>query len=68
MFDAQLLMLDDAMLIDRAVEIIRSEQLNAGSALERALRRNRALFDRADDAYLPRTPGGRRRLWSDGCA
>ena len=37
LFDAQLLMLDDAMLIDRAAEIIRSERLNAGSALERAL-------------------------------
>ena len=37
LFDAQLLMLDDAMLIERAAEIIRSERLNAGSALERAL-------------------------------
>ena len=57
MFDAQLLMLDDAMLIDRAVEIIRSEQLNAGSAVERAFREIAALFDRADDAYLRERQG-----------
>ncbi len=52
LFDAQLLMLDDAMLIDRAGEIIRTERLNAGSALERALDEISALFDQAEDAYL----------------
>jgi len=57
MFDAQLLMLDDAMLIDRAADIIRTEQLNAGSAIERAFGEISALFDRADDAYLRERQG-----------
>lgn len=57
LFDAQLLMLDDAMLIDRAAEIIRSERLNAGSALERALDEISRLFDQADDAYLRERKG-----------
>jgi phosphotransferase system enzyme I (PtsI) len=56
-FDAQLLMLDDAMLIGRAVEIIRTEQLNAGSAVERAFGEIAALFDRTDDAYLRERKG-----------
>ena len=37
LFDAQLLMLDDPMLIDRAAAIVRDERLNAESALQRAL-------------------------------
>ncbi len=57
LFDAQLLMLDDAMLIERAAEIIRSERLNAGSALERALDEISALFDQAEDAYLRERKG-----------
>src|SRR3954471_24072006 len=57
LFDAQLLMLDDAMLIDRAAEIIRTERLNAGSALERALDEISALFDQAEDAYLRERQG-----------
>jgi phosphotransferase system enzyme I (PtsI) len=57
LFDAQLLMLDDAMLIDRAAEIIRSERLNAGSALERALDEISQLFDQAEDAYLRERKG-----------
>jgi phosphotransferase system enzyme I (PtsI) len=57
LFDAQLLMLDDAMLIDRAAEIIRSERLNAGSALERALDEISLLFDQAEDAYLRERKG-----------
>ncbi len=57
LFDAQLLMLDDAMLIDRAAEIIRTEQLNAASALERALGEISTLFDRAEDAYLRERKG-----------
>ncbi len=57
LFDAQLLMLDDAMLIDRAVEIIRTEQLNAGSALERAFSEISAVFDQGEDAYLKERQG-----------
>jgi phosphotransferase system enzyme I (PtsI) len=57
LFDAQLLMLDDAMLIERSAEIIRTERLNAGSALERALDEISALFDQAEDAYLRERKG-----------
>ncbi len=57
LFDAQLLMLDDAMLIDRAADIIRTERLNAGSALERALAEIAALFDQAEDVYLRERQG-----------
>ena len=57
LFDAQLLMLDDAMLIERAAEIIRAERLNAGSALERALDEISTLFDQAEDAYLRERKG-----------
>jgi phosphotransferase system enzyme I (PtsI) len=37
LFDAQLLMLDDRMLVDRAVEIIRDSRVNAETALSRTL-------------------------------
>jgi phosphoenolpyruvate-protein phosphotransferase (PTS system enzyme I) len=56
-FDAQLLMLDDAMLIGRASTIIQSEQLNAASALQHALDEISALFDEAQDSYLRERKG-----------
>jgi phosphotransferase system enzyme I (PtsI) len=56
-FDAQLLMLDDAMLIGRAAAIIRSERLNAASALGHALDEISALFDEAQDSYLRERKG-----------
>jgi phosphotransferase system enzyme I (PtsI) len=52
LFDAQLLMLDDRMLVDRAIEIIRTRAVNAETALQRTLDEISALFDRADDPYL----------------
>lgn len=57
LFDAQLLMLDDAMLIERAGEIIRGERLNAAAALQRALEEIATLFDEADDPYLRERKG-----------
>ena len=57
LFDAQLLMLDDPMLVDRAAAIIRDERLNAESALQRALDDVSALFDRMDDPYLRERKG-----------
>jgi phosphotransferase system enzyme I (PtsI) len=57
LFDAQILMLDDAMLIDRARGIISGEQLNAESALQGALDQISALFDQADDPYLRERKG-----------
>jgi phosphotransferase system enzyme I (PtsI) len=57
LFDAQLLMLDDEMLIERARTIIRTERLNAESALQRALERVSTLFDQAEDTYLRERKG-----------
>lgn len=52
LFDAQLLMLDDRMLVDRAIEIIGSARVNAEAALQRTLDEIAALFEDADDPYL----------------
>ena len=57
LFDAQLLMLDDPMLVERAAAIVRGEHLNAESALQRALDEVSALFDRMDDPYLRERKG-----------
>ena len=57
LFDAQLLMLDDAMLIERASTIIRDERLNAESALQHALLEISKLFDEAQDGYLRERKG-----------
>ena len=67
LFDAQLLMLDDPMLIERAAAIVREDRLNAESALQRSLQEISAFFDRAEDAYL-RERKGTSPTWSDGCA
>jgi len=57
LFDAQLLLLDDPMLVDRAASIVRAERLNAESALQRALDEVSALFDKVDDPYLRERKG-----------
>lgn len=57
LFDAQLLLLDDPMLVDRAAAIVRKERLNAESALQRALDEVAALFDEVDDPYLRERKG-----------
>jgi phosphoenolpyruvate-protein phosphotransferase (PTS system enzyme I) len=57
LFDAQLLLLDDPMLVDRAAAIVRAEKLNAESALQRALDEVSALFDKVDDPYLRERKG-----------
>ncbi|HEX5475678.1 MAG TPA: phosphoenolpyruvate--protein phosphotransferase [Vicinamibacterales bacterium] len=51
-FDAQLLMLDDPMLVDRAAAIVRDQRLNAESALHLAYDELAAVFEQADDRYL----------------
>ena len=56
-FDAQLLMLDDRMLIDRAAEIIAAGRVNAESALQRTLAEISSFFDRGDDPYLRERKG-----------
>ncbi len=57
LFDAQLLMLDDPMLVERAASIIREERLNAESALQRALEQISAYFDEVEDPYLRERKG-----------
>ncbi|MEO6212861.1 MAG: phosphoenolpyruvate--protein phosphotransferase [Vicinamibacterales bacterium] len=57
LFDAQLLMLDDTMLIERAARIISDDQVNAESALQRRLDEISALFDHGDDPYLRERKG-----------
>ena len=57
LFDAQLLMLDDPMLIERTAHIVRGERLNAESALQRSLEQISALFDRGEDPYLRERKG-----------
>ena len=57
LFDAQLLMLDDAMLVERAAAIVREERLNAESAMQRALEQISAYFDEVEDSYLRERKG-----------
>lgn len=51
-FDAHLLMLEDPLLRDRAVTMIREEHVNAEWALKRVAEHLHALFDEFTDAYL----------------
>ena len=51
-FDAQLLMLDDPLLLDRSVVIIRDEHVNAEWALRTVSDQLHALFNEFNDAYL----------------
>jgi phosphotransferase system enzyme I (PtsI) len=52
LFDAQLLMLDDPLLIGRARLIVRDEHVNAAWALHRAYEDLRRLFVSMEDPYL----------------
>ena len=52
LFDAQLLMLDDQMLIGRAEQIIRTERVNAAWAVHRAYEEVYQLFNAMEDPYL----------------
>ncbi len=51
-FDAHLLMLEDPLLRDRAVEIVRAEAVNAEWALRSVSESLHALFSQFTDAYL----------------
>jgi phosphotransferase system enzyme I (PtsI) len=51
-FDAQLLMLEDPLLLDRTVAVIREEHVNAEWALRVVSEQLHALFDEFSDAYL----------------
>jgi phosphotransferase system enzyme I (PtsI) len=51
-FDAHLLMLEDPLLLDRALALVRKQQVNAEWALQVVADRLHALFDELTDAYL----------------
>ena len=52
LFDAQLLMLDDPMLVGRAEQIIRTERVNAAWAVHRAYEELYHVFMSMEDPYL----------------
>ncbi len=51
-FEAQLLMLEDPLLLDRTIAVIREEHVNAAWALRTVAERLQALFDEFSDSYL----------------
>ena len=56
-FDAQLLMLDDPMLVGRAAALIADEHVNAEWAVQRAFDEIAAVFNDVDDPYLHERKG-----------
>jgi phosphoenolpyruvate-protein phosphotransferase (PTS system enzyme I) len=56
-FDAQMLMLDDPMLVGRAATIVMEERVNAEWAVQRALDEIAAVFNEVDDPYLHERKG-----------
>ncbi len=52
LFDAQILMLQDPMLLARAIDVVRREKVNAEWALQRAFEDVSAIFDEIEDPYL----------------
>ena len=56
-FDAQLLMLDDPMLVGRAATIVCEERVNAEWAVQRALDEVASVFDDIQDPYLHERKG-----------
>jgi phosphotransferase system enzyme I (PtsI) len=52
LFDAQLLMLDDPMLIPRAAAIVRQQRVNAEWAVQQVFREFSVVFDEVADPYL----------------
>jgi phosphotransferase system enzyme I (PtsI) len=74
LFDAQLLLLDDPMLLGRAQGFVREDRLNAEWAIDQASDELAALFDEIEDSYLRERKGdladvvGRVRLNLRGAA
>ena len=56
-FDAQLLMLDDPVLVGRAAALIRDERVNAEWAVQRAFDEIAAVFNDVEDPYLHERKG-----------
>ena len=57
LFDAQLLMLDDPMLMPRAVAIVREQHVNAEWAVQQVFHEFSAVFDEVADPYLRERKG-----------
>ena len=56
-FDAQILMLEDPLLIDRVLDVLRKERVNAEWALKTTLGELGAIFDSLKDDYLRERKG-----------
>ena len=56
-FDAQILMLNDPLLIDRVLDVLRGERVNAEWALQTTLGELGAIFDSLKDDYLRERKG-----------
>jgi phosphotransferase system enzyme I (PtsI) len=56
-FDAQILMLDDPLLIGRAAAIVKAEHVNAEWAVQRALDELAEVFNDVEDPYLHERKG-----------
>jgi len=63
LFDAQLLMLDDPMLVPRAAEIVREQRVNADWAVQQIFEEFSAVFDEVADPYL-RSAKATSLIWS----
>jgi phosphotransferase system enzyme I (PtsI) len=57
LFDAQLLMLDDPMLMPRAADLVREQQINAEWAIQRVFEELSLVFDDVADPYLRERKG-----------
>jgi phosphotransferase system enzyme I (PtsI) len=57
LFDAQLLMLDDSMLVPRAAELVREQSVNAEWAVQQVFDELGAVFDSVADLYLRERKG-----------
>src|SRR3989475_6401016 len=57
LFDAQLLMLDDPMLVPRAADIVREQRVNAEWAVQRVFQEFSDVFDEVADPYLRERKG-----------
>jgi len=56
-FDAQLLMLDDPVLVGRAADLVASERVNAEWAVQRSFDEISAVFNDVEDPYLRERKG-----------
>src|SRR5262245_58639930 len=57
LFDAQLLMLDDPILLPRAATLVREQRVNAEWAVQQVFREFSAVFDEVADPYLRERQG-----------